>query len=340
MCSIAGSKNKDEVFRMLDIMKHRAPDGFGVVDNSNYAIGMGRLAIIDLKSDGLCPYSEGDLTLSFNGEIYNYIELKRELENLGHKFRTNSDIEVCLKSYIEWGVDCLKKFNGMFAFAILDKDKVFLARDIAGEKPLYYSLSNFHFASEGKAMTGLFRELMPAHYMIHYFDGRENEIHKYWELEKIEIKDPEKELEVLLEDAIKIRTRSDVPYGLYYSGGVDSALIATFHNFKYKFTYEDGDYSKEFFNKISKIVYHLDAPVSSFSAFGLYKLAERASKKVKVVLSGEGADELFGGYVRYVQPHFNWLAQKKFPSYKSMFGNALNVSDYGWKEFNGNQGDI
>ena len=324
-------------------MKHRAPDGFGVKQYNNFSIGMGRLAIIDLKSDGLCPYTEDNYTLAFNGELYNYIELRKELKKLGWKFRTSSDIEVVLKSYRQWGKGCLDKFNGMFSLAIFDGNYVFLARDIAGEKPLYIGTKEFSFASEAKALNWKCLEFPPAYYLL--WDLRLNvtlKFEPYWKLKKIKINEKTaiKDLEALLEDAVKIRTRSDVPYALYYSGGLDSALLSTFHRYRHKFTYVDKDYSKEFRKKFRKILWHLDYPTNSFSAFGLYKLAELAHKKVKVVISGEGADELFGGYVRYIAPHFNSLAQNKFPSYKSMFGNSMSVSDYGWEEFNGNMQEL
>jgi len=337
MCSIAGSHNKREVEKMLITMKHRAPDGSAFVVDK-FIMGMGRLAIIDLKSDGLCPYIEDNYTLAFNGEIYNYIELREELKKLGWKFRTSSDIEVCLKAYRQWGVTCLDKFNGMFSFAIYDGNYVFLARDIAGEKPLYYTKEPFRFASENKALDFKGIEFEPAHYMIWSQEFGIEEYERYWNLKKIKINEKTalRDLEILLEDAVRIRTRADVPYALYLSNGVDSSLIKTFHKFKHTFTYEDKNYRKEFLKKFPKILWHLDAPVNSFSPFGLYKLAELASQKVKVVISGEGADELFGGYVRYVQPQFNYLAQKKYPSYKSMFGNSMNVTAMGWREFNGN----
>lgn len=332
MCAIAGGHNRGEVEQMLETMKHRAPDGSRVIDGK-FCMGMGRLAIIDLKSTGLFPYQYRDHTISFNGEIYNYIELRKELKKLGWKFETESDIEVCLKAYLEWGVKCLDKFNGMFALAIYDGKRVFLARDIAGEKPLYYTPKSLKFASEAKCLKNP-KELLPAHYM--FWEDGYIKTKRYWYPRHIIIKNPEKELERLLEDAIKIRTRADVPYGLYLSGGVDSSLINTFHKFKHTFTYEDKDYREEFLKIFPKILWHLDYPIKSFSAFGLWKLAEEASKKVRVVISGEGADELFGGYIRYIKPHFNHVAQLKYPSYAGMFKKAKSVSDQGWDEFNGN----
>src|SRR3990167_5077670 len=338
MCAIAGANNKIDVEAMLQLMKHRAPDDQGIFDNGKFVMGMGRLSIIDLKSPGLCPYTENEFVISFNGEIYNYLELKKELQKKGWKFKTNSDTEVLLKAYREWGEKCLEKFNGMFAFAIYDskKHQLFLARDIVGEKPLYYKEFPFQFASEAKALGFSCTEFPPASYAI--YDFKVLRIKKYWELNlrRINLAEAEDELEDLLKDSIKLRTRSDVPYGLYYSGGIDSSLISTFNDFEHKFTYEDGDYATEFKTTFPEILWHLDYPISSFSPFGLWKLAEMAKGKVKVVLSGEGADELFGGYVRYIKPEFNYQAKRRFPSYQKMFEPAESVHVAGWKEFNGN----
>ena len=338
MCSIAVSNDKTEVLKMLQVMKHRAPDEEGIVEGE-FNIGMGRLKIIDLKSDGLCPYKEGKYTITFNGEIYNYKEIRNELKLKGYNFRTNSDTEVLLKAYIEWKEKLFDKLNGMYAFAIYDGITVFFARDIAGEKPLYYTKKPFRIASEAKALNFECEELPPAHYGV--YNGA-LKIKKYWEpkIKEIRLKWAEEELEYLLEDSIKLRTQADVPYGLYFSGGVDSSLISTFNGFEHLFSYEDKDYKEEFLELLPKIVHHLDYPVKSFSAFGLWKLAEEASKKVKVVLSGEGADELFGGYVRYVLPEFNRKAQLEFPSYTSMFTNPKSVNDNGWEEFNGNMQEL
>lgn len=345
MCSIAGGKNlkEEEVQAMLDIMKHRAPDGFSVYADDRFGIGMGRLKIIDLTSPGLCLYKERGHYLAFNGEVYNYKDLRKELTELGHAFTTTSDIEVVLKSYLQWGVDCFEKFNGMFALAIYDGFRVVLARDIAGQKPLYYRLKDFRFASEAKALDFDCFELPPAHYATYDTSSDVFQVKPYWTLQPRDIdwRTMDEELEYLIGDAVRLCTQSDVPYGLYYSGGVDSSLIKTYHNFEHVFTYRDADYSQEFKSIFPKILWHLDAPIESFSPFGLWKLAEQASQAgVKVVLSGEGADELFGGYIRYVLPHFNFMAKKKFPSYKSMFEPAIDVHTNGLKEFNGNMREL
>ena len=342
MCSIAGSFDSKKTKSMLDMMSHRAPDGASVSYNGIFSMGMGRLAIIDLKSDNLCLYKKDGKILAFNGEIYNYKELRNKLKKK-YRFKTESDTEVLFNAWLEWGVKCLDKFNGMFAFAIYDGTKIFFARDIAGEKPLYYTTRPFSFASEAKALNWECEELKPAHYGIYDIETNKLTIQRYWEplRRDISVETAEEELESLLEDSVRLRTNSDVPYALYYSGGIDSSLIATFHDFEHTFTYKDEDYTKdEFLETFSKILYHLDYPVNSFSAFGLWKLADMASKKVKVVLSGEGADELFGGYVRYIKPHFNYLAGKEFPSYKNMFEPAQSVGEQGWNEFNGNMQEL
>ncbi len=340
MCSIAGSFSPEKTKRMLELMVHRSPDGIKYIDK-RFSIGMGRLAIIDLKSDNLCLYENTGMYLAFNGEIYNYKELRNELKKK-YAFKTDSDTEVLFKAWLEWGAGCLNKFNGMFAFAIYDGDKVFFARDIAGEKPLYYTEKGFSFASEAKALDWDCKELEPAHYGVYDIKHDVLIVKRYWEPVKRDINalEAQEELEYLLEDSVRLRTVSDVPYGLYYSGGIDSSLIFTFHDFQHTFSYDDSDYKEEFLDIFPKILWHLDYPIKSFSAFGLWKLAALASQKVKVVLSGEGADELFGGYVRYVKPHFNYLAQKEFPSYTKMFEPAQSVGEQGWNEFNGNMREL
>ena len=164
MCSLSGIINGGEnasskIKIMIDIQKHRAPDDSGTFSDDNIHLGMGRLKIIDLESPGLCPYEEDSFVLCYNGEIYNYIELRADLQKHGWKFRTNSDTEVLLKAWREWGVNMFDKLNGMFSFVIYNsKNKqLILARDIAGEKPLYYYQKGkkFLFASEAKALAGV-----------------------------------------------------------------------------------------------------------------------------------------------------------------------------------------
>lgn len=368
MCSIAGTTSSG-IEMMIDIMKHRSPDEIGFFEDEHIKLGMGRLKILDLVSPGLCPYQEENCVLCYNGEIYNYIELQKDLEKKGWTFRTTSDTEVLMKAWRAWGLQVFDKLNGMFAFAIYDKQerKLLLARDIAGEKPLYFYARgrDFAFASEAKAfryVTQLqyepnsffeafqhclastlwkdVQEVPPAHYLTYDLRNFQLTIKPYWEFEPrpIDIENAEEELEYLLEDAVKLRTRSDVPYGLYYSGGIDSTIISCLHDFEYKFYFDDQqDWKDDFFEKISSIVWHLDFPVGSLSSYPLWKLAEWTRQKVRMVLSGEGADELFGGYVRYLPiarewelrkmyPSYNFLLNRYFPSYLDGFTNLTSRS--------------
>tara|TARA_Y100000310_G_C20693239_1_gene823764 strand:+ start:1266 stop:2795 length:1530 start_codon:yes stop_codon:yes gene_type:complete len=357
MCSICGIINGGEnasliTKKMIDIQKHRAPDDCGIFSDDDVHLGMGRLEIIDLESPGLCPYKEDSVVLCYNGEIFNYIELRIELQKKDWKFKTNSDIEVLLKAWREWGTDMFDRLNGMFSFAIYNKNikQLVLARDIAGEKPLYYyhKGKKFLFASEAKALSGVLNlevqsddyfdtfqhclfstlwkdvvALAPAHYLILDITTNKKKVVEYWNFEpyKIDLKSADEELEYLIQDAVKLRVQSDVPVGLYYSGGIDSSLIDAVHNFDNKFYFDDSkNWKNDFFNEIKLIVQHLDFPVGSLSSFPLWKLAQEASKKVKVVLSGEGADEIFGGYVRYLPISQEWELKNKYSSYEYIFG--------------------
>lgn len=352
MCSISGIINGTGADKMLDSQKHRAPDEQGVYKDKYIELGMGRLKIIDLDSPGLAPYQEDGLVLCYNGEIYNYLELKKELTKQGWTFHTTSDTEVLLKSWRQWGLKMFDKLNGMFAIAIYDsrKKKLLLARDISGEKPLYYyhQGKKFVFCSEAKALEKVLRlrkqeneffnafqhcflatlwknvfEIPPAHYLLLDVATGDKKIVEYWKFQPrhINLKTAGEELEDILKNAVKLRVRSDVPLGLYYSGGIDSSLISALHPFDYKFYFDDTkNWRGDFFSQIGKIVRHLDFPVGSLSSYPLWKLAERASRKVKVVLSGEGADEIFGGYVRYMPIAREWELQKRYPSYSYIFG--------------------
>ena len=355
MCSISGIIGKPDLInlkKMISAQKHRAPDQNGYYFKDKINIGMGRLKIVDIENQELCPYKDKDVVLTFNGEIYNYLELKKILINKGHKFSTKSDIEVLAKSWIEWEYSMFDKINGMFSFALFDKkkQKLIMARDIAGEKPLYYihKKNIFTFASEAKAIKKIYNlkhnkkdifyknfqhclrttlwkdlyELPAAHYLEYDLLNKKIRIKEYWQLKKVKIyyNDIDAQFEELLTNSIKLRTANEVPYGLYYSKGVDSSLISALHNFENKFYFNDNrNWKNEFNKKISKICYHLDFPVGSLSSFPLWKLAEMAQKKVKVILSGEGADEIFGGYVRYLPIAREWELNKNFPSYKFLF---------------------
>ena len=353
MCSISGIINGDikSLKKMISLQSHRAPDDNSYYKDRNIYIGMGRLKIIDLKSENLCPYIDDDIVLSYNGEIYNYLELKKQLQTYNWKFKTKSDTEVLACAWKQWGFKMFDKLNGMFAFCIYDKkkNKIILARDIAGEKPLYYLKKNnkFYFSSEAKAIALVAKpkiinneiydafqhclsktlwkdifQLPAANYLIFDLKTLNFKISEYWKFKKkkIDQKNPEDQLEELIKKSLDLRFRSDVDFGLYYSKGMDSSLLAALKTFKHKFYFNDQvNYKNDFSKKIKKITYHLDFPVGSLSSYPLWKLAEIASKKVKVVISGEGADELFGGYVRYLPIAQEWQLKKKFTSYKYLF---------------------
>lgn len=376
MCAIAGIVSKRREMRiepgrienMIRSIKHRGPDETGYYRSDSMHLAMARLTIIDLKSEGLCPIVErspsGDRVLLYNGEIYNYIEIREELEAMGHRFRTDCDSEVLLKSYLEWGQDCLDRFNGMFAFVIADfaDDLLFAARDRAGEKPLYYYETDTEFVigSEIKAiltqirrpevnltdeyeafeyMSGeatLFagvKSLLPGNKLI--YKGIRNglrgkRISEYWNvldnIKEVEPTSAVDQLDELLRDSVRLRRRADVPMGLYLSGGIDSGVLAYMLSpqvcyschFPYGDRYDELAYAVEiakevkaehvvvsgtkddFEKNLKAIMYHLDMPVGSFSMFPLYMLAQKAAERVKIVVSGEGADELFSGYARYL----------------------------------------
>src|SRR5688572_2757324 len=272
MCGIAGRVNyrsgapvsAELLVRMCDLIAHRGPDADGVWTDSYVGLGHRRLAIIDLSPGGRQPMTSADgrLVITFNGEIYNFLELRRELENRGHAFRSRSDTEVMLGAYREWGIDCISRFRGMFAFAIWDADarRLFVARDRVGKKPLHYWIDRdgIAFASEPKAFLadagftpepepaalsaylnyqyvpsplsafkGV-RKLPPAHYLL-VEDGRVT-VERYWKLSyaaKRHLTEAEacEELIERLRQAVRLRLISDVPLGAFLSGGVDSSTV-------------------------------------------------------------------------------------------------------------------
>lgn len=375
MCGIVGfySKRKDKkgiLLKQLDILNHRGPDDQGFYIDNNVALGHTRLAIIDIENAKQpMTSSDGRYTIIFNGEIYNYLELRQHLIQQGVSFKTHSDTEVLLNIYILYGEDSLNKLNGMFAFAIYDtkENTLFLARDHFGIKPLYYTVVNgeFIFSSEIKAILAhpsvkkdvdwisvneyltfqlmlkkhtLFKnifQLEPATYLI-VKDGKIKKKQKFWDLHyKIdETKNEEEfaeELLLLIENSINLQTRSDVPVGAYLSGGIDSSTVAIlasknifgdFHTFSGGFKdsklYNETEYarivsntiqskhheifptSKDFEKEFKKIIYHMDYPEAGPGVFSQYMVSKLAKTKVKVVLSGQGGDEIFGGYIRYV----------------------------------------
>ncbi len=251
---------------MTSAVAHRGPDGVGFLKRGGVALGHRRLAIID-PAMGQQPMANGDETtwITYNGEMYNYLELKDELKKRGHRFITNSDTEVVIHAYDEWGTDCVNKFRGMFAFALVDfrRRKLFLARDHFGIKPLYYRLGDGYvaFASELSALrelddavpTGsllaidlylryqyiptphtIYRDaykLPPASYLVVDFDGRHGEPVKYWEVRfradgGISDEEWDEQIEAVISDSVKAHLVADVPFGVFLSGGIDSSLVA------------------------------------------------------------------------------------------------------------------
>ncbi len=379
MCGICGiimrDKNKPAnlktLDRMTDILSHRGPDDRGIKNWGNVGFGHRRLFIID-QEGGHQPMSDaaGDYWITYNGELYNYLELRSELIQHGYKLRTHSDTEVVIYLYMHYGLEMFSRMNGMFAFALYDilNRRIILARDRFGEKPLYYYQDNQQliFASEIKSLfqssslkpeadisavheyltfqyclddRTLFknvRKLRPASYMVLNEVGEVVDESQYWSLgfEEDHIRSEDQyidELSFLLEDAVKIRLRSDVPVGHYLSGGLDSSLVASlsaklvnrglpaftgyfsederFSELKYAKLVVEQNHSPhhlvcptatDFENSIRKIIYYMDEPAAGPGAFPQLMVSELASQHVKVVLGGQGGDEIFGGYARYL----------------------------------------
>lgn len=380
MCGIAGIFNLkaaaiEQLEKKLQVMNkliaHRGPDDEGIWTNKNKTLGLAhrRLSIIDLSQHAhqpmLAPTGE---VIVYNGEIYNHVELRQALA--AHwTFTTRSDTEVILAAYKVYGVDCVKQFKGMFAFAIWDGQKLFCARDHFGIKPFYYTDQDdtFYFASESKALLPflpsikterqsfaeyitfqypmgnrtLFKgvhQLEPAHAMVISAEGRK--VWRFWDVHyHIDYDHTPKyfsnKLEEILHESVKLHTRADVNIGAYVSGGVDSSLIGIlatqqkgealpfFHGrFLEDKAYDESEYaqyaaqlcgtklqvrditSQDFADTFRKIIYHLDFPVAGPGVFPQYMVSEMASKQVKVVLGGQGGDEIFGGYARYVIAYF------------------------------------
>jgi asparagine synthase (glutamine-hydrolysing) len=373
MCGIVGLVNttvedvRGTLHVMCEALYHRGPDGEGIDQRAASGIGMRRLSIIDLSSGDQPIYNEdGRLAIVFNGEIYNYLELRDELIAQGHHFQTHSDTETIVHAYEEWGAACLARLNGMFAFAIWDRttDQMFMARDRIGKKPLYYRQdgTSFAFASELRALRqipgltwtlnteaihhylslqyipaplSIFREvhkLPPAHYLI--TDGHTVTIQRYWDLD-FEPKwdaswaDLRRLLRELVSDAVRLRLRSDVPLGVFLSGGLDSAIVLAemarlmdrpVEAFTISFdesAFDEADYAAQaaelhgahhhrFMVHLSAaddpfmLASWLDEPFANSSALPTFYLSQQTRQHVTVALSGDGGDEVFGGYQRYV----------------------------------------
>lgn len=354
--------------RICRIITHRGPDDQGVMLKPGVALGMRRLSIIDLAG-GHQPISgeDGSVTIVFNGEIYNFLELKPQLEARGHRFTTHSDTEAIVHAYEEFGPECLQHLRGMFALAIWDERarRLFIARDRVGKKPLYYTTTpkgTLVFGSELKALLehpdvvkeldpealdayltlgyvpdplSIFRDihkLAPGHYLT-FSDGVVS-VKPYWDFDlssdqSMSESDCLEELRKLLDESVRLRLISDVPLGAFLSGGIDSSTVVammarhmgqpvkTFSIGFHEDSYNELKYARltaekfatdhhEFFVTpdicaiVDELVWHFDEPFADSSAIPTYMVSKLAREHVTVILSGDGGDELFAGYTRYV----------------------------------------
>lgn len=372
MCGFVGFTNKINdasivLGKMMDRIKHRGPDSDGKYVDEQIAMGFRRLSIIDLSDQGSQPIFNEDksLVLTFNGEIYNYKDLRKELVASGHKFYTQTDSEVLIHGYEQWGEDMLDKLRGMFAFVIFNKNtnEVFGARDFFGIKPLYYAkmgetlmwgseiksfLDHPHFKKElntdvletyltfqySPTTETFFKNVykLPAAHCFTYKNGEMN-VRRYWEVKFHADNGPSLEdwvnrISDTFKNSVEVHKFADVEVGSFLSSGVDSSYVAAVANVDKTFTvgfgedekYNEIGYAKEFskyihkenfskvispeeyWNSLSKIQYHMDEPLADPAAVALFFVCQIASEKVKAVLSGEGADEIFGGYNIYHNP--------------------------------------
>jgi asparagine synthase (glutamine-hydrolysing) len=403
MCAIFGiyninsnvSFNENEVVRCLSLMNHRGPDARGIKLFSNKAaLAHSRLSIIDLSNSSNQPFEIDDrYFLTFNGEIYNFVEIREELQRIGYTFRTNGDSEVLLTSYIEWGSSCVSKFNGMWAFSIYDSElnELFCSRDRFGVKPFNYAIvdGQFIFSSEIKSILSYSKNLSIPNYNViynyiktsigaqleetwfkdvyrlppaHNLIINEFGIRKirYWDYpRKVErnhcVQQSVNEYRTLFEDALRLRMRSDVPVGLTLSSGIDSSSIACVLKQKgekllntYTASFEKTNFLasekanfgsdieideptlvskltteigciptfisvnyENYSGRLKNIIWHLESGHGSPAIFPLDQVLECAKKDVTVVLEGQGADELLGGYISSCMPHYLIYLLKK-----------------------------
>ena len=382
MCGIAGFmgqvENRADVIRnMTEVITHRGPDSDGFFTDDNISMGFRRLSIIDLGAGHQPIYNEDkSLVLTFNGEIYNYKDLRKELIAKGHKFYTDTDSEVLVHGFEEWKEDMLPQLRGMFGFAIYNtKDNsLFIARDFFGIKPMHYTQigNDFVYASEIKSILeypkfekkfnrkaldsylsfqyavppetffeGVYC-LMPGHYLWYkdgevettrYFEARFNPNEEMTEEEAVD------KIEKVFENSVNAHKIADVEVGCFLSSGVDSSYVSTYFADQKTFTvgfdfgekYNEISWAKnlsekigvehhthlisseEFWDAVPTVQYHMDQPLADPSCIALYFVSRLASHYVKVVLSGEGADELFGGYTCYNDPRVFKIYQTIVP---------------------------
>mgnify|MGYP001560531786 CR=1 FL=1 len=404
MCGINGFtfENHELIKKMNDLLVHRGPDSSGIYKDEKISLGHRRLKIIDLSEKASQPMfdSENKIAIIFNGEIYNFKELKKELEK-DYKFKSNSDTEVIIYAYKKWGYNCVEFLNGMWAFAIYDKgkNKLFLSRDRLGKKPLYYTLLNnkLIFSSEIRPLfvhaikkdlnkksissflsyryvlgeetmfEGIFK-LLSGYNLV--FDLNEDKIEKiweYWDLEHNEINinenEAKKNVDYLLTDSVSLRQVSDVPIGSINSGGLDSSLISAImakindnpiNTFTVKFPekgFDETYFAKllaDYCNTIHKEIIidtsnfldimkeyskKKDEPIGVPNEIALYLLFKEIKKSVTVILSGEGADEIFAGYSRIFRSPYDYERLNKIKNIEDYKKNPSLYKKYNGKFF-------
>jgi asparagine synthase (glutamine-hydrolysing) len=378
MCGVVGilefsdrTPSSRDVELMTGRLQHRGPDGQGVHIHGPVALGHRRLSIIDLVS-GSQPMTneDGQVWITYNGELYNFSELRTELKSAGHTFRTSSDTEIIVHAWEEWGEACVERFRGMFAFAIADYRRrvVFLARDHLGIKPLYYfqTRQRMAFASELQALRALTNcpdeidpksvddylfllcvpppktiykdifKLQPAHRMTIAFDGRTNGPEPYWKLEfrpqsGVSLREWTERLEYVLRDSVRVHLMSDVPFGAFLSGGIDSTAVVAMMSEEmtepvktFSIGFEEAEFNELEYARLAaqrfgtehheemvhadavsilpELVRHYGEPFGDSSAIPTYFVSRLARRHVTMALTGDGGDEAFLGYGRY----FGW----------------------------------
>ena len=385
MCGIAGlaaidgldPSARERALDMRDVITHRGPDAAGIWSDTHAVLAHRRLSIVDV-SGGHQPLSNetGTVWVVFNGEIYNHAVVRRELQSLGHTYRTKSDTETIVHAYEEWGDDCVHRLRGMFAFALWDapRRRLLLVRDRLGVKPLYWTRrgDTIIFASEIKSIlasgqvtararteaipevlstrsiagtetlfSGIHR-LAPGHLLV--FEDGAVQTRQYWEVplgerdHSIRRRDIVPHFRALLQESVRLRLMSDVPLGVFLSGGIDSSAIAAvmarmidrpLQTFSVAFkdqAFSELEYSRQvaraigaeahetviddhdFFAALPKLVWHEDEPIAHPSSVPLYFVSALAKQHVTVVLTGEGSDELLAGYGKYPRMMWNWRA--------------------------------
>ncbi|MBT6029457.1 MAG: asparagine synthase (glutamine-hydrolyzing) [Crocinitomicaceae bacterium] len=374
MCGIVGliNKNKDAQKEVITAMSsrviHRGPDGHGLHLYKQFGIAHRRLSFIDVEGGAqpLCN-EDGSIWISYNGELYNFQDLRLELEKLGHIFKTKSDTEVIIHAYEEWGTDCPKRFQGMFAFVILDqnKEQVFIARDHIGIKPLFYSVQEgftaiaselqafksvpeFDFSLDLRAMDQYLwfqyilapntifekvKKLEPGHSLIFNSEGKIIYHENYWDFKFKPNKKPSasewvERLDATIQKSVKKHLVSEVPFGAFLSGGIDSTAVVTYMQEildypvkTFSIGFEEADFNElpyaqqvadtlgtdhtvkivkpEALEILPELVRHYGEPFGDSSAIPTYYVSQMASENVKMVLSGDGGDEALAGYKTY-----------------------------------------